>query len=191
MSAATKAGTNLGQTEVWIDKAGVEHQVAAMSVRYKANVVRFLERRAVKIVVDALIRRDMDAMSQVVPCVIGARIVNGVEEAVECGARHEWGHGVWHGVGPAPDDDAFDVWSDSRGEALFDLLGSVTHEDAVTILRRTALLARLIDDVEAGAGGADDGTPPEKLHLSECPHHERRFELACICNDFSPDWTLG
>lgn len=37
----------LDQDEIWTDKEGNQHRIDEMSVRYKANVVAFLERRAV------------------------------------------------------------------------------------------------------------------------------------------------
>lgn len=39
----------LNQDKVWIDANGKHHQIEAMSVRYKANVSAFLERRAVRL----------------------------------------------------------------------------------------------------------------------------------------------
>jgi hypothetical protein len=36
----------LDQDQIWIDGQGNRHDVAEMSVRYKANVIAFLERRA-------------------------------------------------------------------------------------------------------------------------------------------------
>lgn len=36
----------LDQEEIWVDRAGVEHEIAEMEPRYCANVVRFLLRQA-------------------------------------------------------------------------------------------------------------------------------------------------
>lgn len=39
----------LEQADAWIDANGRRHQIDEMSVRYKANVVAFLERRAARL----------------------------------------------------------------------------------------------------------------------------------------------
>lgn len=102
MSAATETrGTSFGQTEIWIDRQGVEHRVDEMSVRYKANVVRFIERRASNLVtVDA------------------------------------------------------DKYPDEV-EGMLPDLPKITNAEAVDLVRRTPLMKRLIEDIEAGRGGDD------------------------------------
>lgn len=152
MSTATEAKTSLGQTEIWVDQRGVEHGIDEMSVRYKANVVRFLERRAPGMVARALAARYFELVGKLfepVPCVLG-EMPDGT--AVECGAaRHgnRWEHGVDHLMLD------YDKYPDEV-DAMIPDLPTVTNDEAVDMVRRTPLVQRLIADVEAGAGG-DDG----------------------------------
>lgn len=150
MSAATETkGTSFGQTEVWIDRQGVEHRVDEMSVRYKANVIRFIERRAPRIVgramADALIKR-LGEVSSYTPCV-------GPDGVSECNIDQRgdgWAHGVFHGaVFPGSEID------NMLGSLPIEL-PTVTNEEAVEMVRRTPFMQRLIEDVEHGRGG-DDG----------------------------------
>lgn len=140
-------GTSLNQTEIWVDRQGVEHRVDDMSVRYKANVIGFLERRASHMVARVLVDRllqTMDRMAAPVPCVIGVRDGEDVEcEVARGGGR--WAHGVDHQL----------VDFDEHPEAVPDL-PKVNHDEAVAMVRRTPFMQRLIADVEAGRGG-DDG----------------------------------
>lgn len=139
-------GVSLGQTDIWVDRQGAEHLVDEMSVRYKANVIGFLERRAPHIVAEVLVKQLFAAMARMaapVPCVIGER--NG--EAVECEVARgggRWAHGVDHQM----------LDFDEHPESVPDL-PSVSNDEAVAMVRRTPFMQRLIADVEAGRGGED------------------------------------
>lgn len=148
MSTATESkGISLGQTEVWVDRQGREHLVEEMSVRYKANVIGFLERRAPRIVGRALADHyvaQVGRMFQPVPCVQcegldgdGTRKIN------------RWQHGVDHLI-VDPDKYPDEV------DAMLPDLPTVTNDEAVEMVRRTPFMKRLIDDVASGLGGTDD-----------------------------------
>lgn len=160
MSTVTETkGTSLGQTEVWVDRQGREHRVDDMSVRYKANVIGFLERRAPHIVREAIGRKVADAiisatavMFRPVPCVQCEGLDGDGTMRV-----HRFEHGVDHmvyDIDKYPDEtDAMvdDVWQKALAAAP-----SYTAEEAVELVRQTPFMQRLIADVEAGRGG-DDG----------------------------------
>jgi hypothetical protein len=106
----------LNQDQVWPDAQGNRHDISEMSVRYKANVVRYLERRA----------KHLAAL---------------------------YGYGEIFVLMAEPPG------GDMASDALDDALERADHErtnDPLGWLRRTTLLVRLIDDVDAGRGGEDD-----------------------------------
>ena len=61
---SSETSTNLGQTEIWVDKQGVTHRIEEMSVRYKENVVHFLLRRAPSIVGRAMVDAQVRALEK-------------------------------------------------------------------------------------------------------------------------------
>jgi len=143
------AATDMSQTEIWVDRHGVEHRIDDMSLDYKRAVVGFIERRATRMVHRAVIAKYVDriiALPTTIPC-------------VECEHRgnmhpHEWEHGVWHGVGPAPGSEAEAILSEDPG---YDPLGldrigpflaaEFPPERCVEIVRSTPLMQRMLRDI--------------------------------------------
>lgn len=159
MPATTKPkGANLGQTEIWIDQRGKGHRIDEMSVRYKTNVVNFLDRRAPSIVRKAAARaaadRLMKATSRLfepMPCVQCEGLDGDGTMKVE-----RWAHGVDH----APYDvDKYpaetDAMVDQLWDDLFDAAPSYTDAEAIELVRQTPLVQRLLDDIAANRGGQD------------------------------------
>jgi hypothetical protein len=178
VTTTKQQATSLGQTEIWFDQRGNEHRIDEMSVRYKTNVLRMIERHAPRIVanamVDALVAKLMSA-SSTVPC-------------VDCDQRgitkpHEWEHGAWHGSGPVPGSEA-----DQMFQYVLPEMPSMSTEEAVEMVRRTPLVARLIEDIAAGRGGTDGDAPVRpngRPHLTECVT-QTDSRAHCTCDDVAP-----
>lgn len=160
MSTTVEAkGVSLGQTEIWVDRRGVEHRVDEVSVRYKTNVIGFLERGAPRIVSKAVGRKVADAivsatavMFKPVPCVQCEGLDGDGTKKI-----HRWEHGVDHLM---VDPDKYPDETDGMVQNLWDqalaAAPSYTAEEAVEMVRGTPFMQRLIEDVAAGRGG-DDG----------------------------------
>lgn len=156
-SAATKPnGTSLGQTEVWIDRQGNEYRIDDMSVGYKANVIRFLERRAPHIVRKAVGRAVADAF------ISATSVVYKPVPCVQCEGHNGDGtkkiHRFEHGVDHLPYDvDKYPDETDAMVDGLWDRAlaqaPKYTDAEAVELVRATPLMQRLIDDVQHGRGG--------------------------------------
>jgi hypothetical protein len=147
MSTSTANKTPLNQTEFWIDQKGNRHELDEMSVRYKTNVLGFLERRAPRIVGRALAERLITAASlmlQPIPCVLCEGIDGDGTKKID-----RWAHGIDH----APFD--IEKYPD-LSEELMPKVASISDAEAVELVRRTPLAMRLIDDI-ANARGGDDG----------------------------------
>lgn len=157
MSAFAERDTSFGQTDLWKNQAGQVIRIDDMSVSYKANVVRFLERRAPNIVKRAVSHKVADAviaatarLFKPVPCVM-CEGLNG-DGTMQI---HRFAHGVDHSLYDTekyPDEnDAMveDLWGKARAATP-----SYTDAEAVAMIRATPLMQRLIDDVAHNRGGA-------------------------------------
>jgi hypothetical protein len=125
------------QDQVWVDANGNHHQIDEMSVRYKANVVGFIERRAKTLGMGYALDEIAAIFAPIGREVIG---VDGGQEIL--GAV---------------------VYGGPRGEMACDALESAMAEDdhrreqdPIGWIRDTKLMRRLISDVEQGLGGVDD-----------------------------------
>lgn len=182
MPTTKQQATSLGQAEIWFDVRGNEHRIDEMSVRYKTNVVAMIERHAPRIVANAIadaLIANLSRSGRTVPCVFCDQ--RGITKP------HEWEHGVWHGSGPVPGSEADQMFQENLPE-----LPSITVDEAVEMVRRTPLVARLIEDIAAGRGGTDGDAPARpngRPHLTECvTRTDSRAE--CSCDDDSPEWTI-
>lgn len=130
----------LNQDQIWVDIQRNRHDVTEMSVRYKTNVVGFLERCAGSLAALYGTGETLAIYSASAPIVIGVG-ANG--DAVESS------NSVY--MGPTPGSMADDCIQRELEE-------SARHRaaDPVGWIRDTYLMRRLISDVEQGLGGVDD-----------------------------------
>ena len=127
----------LNQDSVWVDAQGKQHALAEMSVRYKDNVVRFIERRAAILAwkyglgeiesIYAPIGREIIGMDDNNKPRLGALIMGGPRGDAAC--------------------DAVESFMDEGDRARL--------EDPVAWIRTTKLMQRLAADVATGVGGQD------------------------------------
>ena len=135
----------LNQDQVWVDVNGNLHQIDAMSVRYKGNVIRFVERRAKTLGMGYALGEIAAIFAP-----IGREVINdqGDDHVVLPNGEVKYGAIVYGGP---------------RGDMACDALENQLAEDdarrsadPVGWIRDTKLMRRLIADVDAGLGGEDD-----------------------------------
>lgn len=166
----------LEQDQIWFDIRSQRHEIAEMSVRYKANVIGWLERRAHGFAVMYGIGKEARIWGASAPVVIG---VDDNGDPIESRKSYS--------MAPTPGSMAADML-----EAELDAETTKQLADPVAWIRTTPLVRRLLDDIANGRGGTDGDAPARatgRPHMSECPTLADSREQ-CTCDDDSPEWTI-
>lgn len=188
MAATTRNGAHgiyvlLNQGHLWVDRGGRRHDIAEMSVRYKRNVIGFLERRA-----RYLVTMHGTGQLEAIFAPIGREVLGEREDGSPV-----LGEVVYGGPRGEMAQDRFD-WEMQRAQAE-------REDDPVGWLRTTPLLRRLIDDVENNRGGTDGDEEHQRwlARRDACGSfvadgHDTYQPDCGICveaNSDAPEWTLS
>lgn len=153
----TEQRAHFGQTEFWKNRDGAVIRIDDMSVGYKRNVVRFVERHAPQMVREAVARKTADALITAmsaafrpVPCVQCEGLDGDGTMRV-----HRYAHGVDHLMfDPEKYPDETDAMVDGLWDKAMAAAPSYTDAEAVEKVRATPLMRRLIEDVANNRGGS-------------------------------------